>query len=83
MLPYLRVLSSFRDGVRQLAIAKQEDSLKEILKLCDRLRDEDLVLLGVALDDQEGILRRFYTRTHAKVYLQMVRPSSNSFLRRS
>ncbi|KAF8545845.1 hypothetical protein OG21DRAFT_1502143 [Imleria badia] len=36
-----------------LAIAKQEDSLKEILKLCDWLRDEDLVPLGVALDGQE------------------------------
>ncbi|KAF8550855.1 cysteinyl-tRNA synthetase [Imleria badia] len=53
LLPYLRALSSFRDGVRQLAIAKGGDSLKEILKLCDRLRDEDLVPLGVALDDQE------------------------------
>ncbi|KAF8445055.1 cysteinyl-tRNA synthetase [Boletus edulis BED1] len=53
LLPYLRALSSFRDGVRQLAIAKRDDSLKEILKLCDRLRDEDLVPLGVALDDQE------------------------------
>jgi len=53
LLPYLRALSSFRDGVRRLAIAKGDDSLKEILKLCDRLRDEDLVPLGVALDDQE------------------------------
>ncbi|KAF8835344.1 cysteinyl-tRNA synthetase [Paxillus ammoniavirescens] len=53
LMPYLRALSSFRDGVRRLAIAKGDDSLKEILKLCDRLRDEDLVPLGVALDDQE------------------------------
>ncbi|KAF9218788.1 hypothetical protein BS17DRAFT_719552 [Gyrodon lividus] len=53
LMPYLRTLSSFRDGVRRLAIAKGDDSLKEILKLCDRLRDEDLVPLGVALDDQE------------------------------
>ncbi|KAG8214271.1 putative cysteinyl-tRNA synthetase, partial [Butyriboletus roseoflavus] len=53
LLPYLRILSSFRDGVRQLTIAKGDDSLREILKLCDRLRDEDLVPLGVALDDQE------------------------------
>lgn len=36
--------------------------MKEILKLCDRLRDEDLVPLGVALDDQEGITCCFYTR---------------------
>ncbi|KAH7889094.1 tRNA synthetases class I (C) catalytic domain-containing protein [Phlebopus sp. FC_14] len=53
LMPYLRVLSSFRDGVRRLAIAKGDDSLKEILKLCDRLRDDELVPLGVALDDQE------------------------------
>ncbi|KAF9236364.1 tRNA synthetases class I (C) catalytic domain-containing protein [Melanogaster broomeanus] len=53
LMPCLRAISSFRDGVRRLAIAKEDDSLKEILKLCDRLRDDDLVPLGVALDDQE------------------------------
>ncbi|KIJ61294.1 hypothetical protein HYDPIDRAFT_96924 [Hydnomerulius pinastri MD-312] len=53
LMPYLRALSSFRDGVRRLAIDKGDDSLKEILKLCDHLRDEGLVPLGVALDDQE------------------------------
>ena len=53
-MPYLRALSSFRDGVRQIAIGKGESALKDILALCDRLRDEDLVPLGVALDDQEG-----------------------------
>ncbi|KAG0701273.1 tRNA synthetases class I (C) catalytic domain-containing protein [Suillus ampliporus] len=53
LMPYLRILSSFRDGVRQLAIAKNDNALKEILKLCDKLRDDDLVSLGVALDDQE------------------------------
>ena len=53
-MPYLRTLSSFRDGVRKTAIAKGEHALKEILALCDKLRDDDLVPLGVALDDQEG-----------------------------
>ncbi|KIK24834.1 hypothetical protein PISMIDRAFT_677956 [Pisolithus microcarpus 441] len=53
LMPYLRVLSSFRDGVRRLAIAKTEDVPKEILRLSDQLRDDDLVPLGVALDDQE------------------------------
>ncbi|KAH0828153.1 cysteine-tRNA ligase [Lanmaoa asiatica] len=65
LLPYLRALSSFRDGVRQLAIAKGDNSLKDILKLCDRLRDEDLVPLGVALDDQED----------GKALLKLVPPS--------
>ena len=53
-MPYLRTLSSFRDGVRRLAIAKGDNALKEILALSDKLRDSDLVPLGVALDDQEG-----------------------------
>lgn len=34
-------------------MAKQPHS--EFLDLTDRLRDEELVTLGVALDDQEGI----------------------------
>lgn len=54
LMPYLRTLSSFRDGVRKVAIAKGDQALKDILALSDRLRDVDLVPLGVALDDQEG-----------------------------
>ncbi|TFK53566.1 cysteinyl-tRNA synthetase [Heliocybe sulcata] len=53
LMPYLRTLSSFRDGVRRLAIAKEDGALKDILALCDKLRDADLVPLGVALDDQD------------------------------
>lgn len=53
LMPYLRALSTFRDGVRKIAIEKNETALKDILTLCDKLRDEDLVPLGVALDDQE------------------------------
>lgn len=49
--PYLAALSSFRDGVRQLARSGAPHT--ELLKLADRLRDVDLVDLGVALDDQE------------------------------
>jgi cysteinyl-tRNA synthetase len=55
-MPYIRALSTFRDGVRQAAMAKGEHALKDILALCDKLRDADLVPLGVALDDQEGVL---------------------------
>lgn len=51
-MPYLRVLSRFRDEVRRLAREKADSSA--ILALSDRLRDEDMVDLGVALDDQEG-----------------------------
>lgn len=60
-MPYLRTLSSFRDGVRGLAIGKGDTALRDILALCDRLRDIDLVPLGVALDDQEGKGPAFYT----------------------
>ncbi|PVF99365.1 cysteinyl-tRNA synthetase [Serendipita vermifera] len=51
LIPYLRALSSFRDEVRKKAKAKEPHT--EFLELTDRLRDEDLVPLGVALDDQE------------------------------
>ncbi|KAH8918331.1 cysteinyl-tRNA synthetase [Atractiella rhizophila] len=51
VLPYLRVLSSFRDEVRRLALEKKEP--KEFLLVSDKLRDEELVELGVALDDQD------------------------------
>lgn len=51
LMPYLRILSSFRDHVRQLARANAPHT--ELLKLADKLRDEDLVDLGVALEDQE------------------------------
>jgi cysteinyl-tRNA synthetase len=55
LMPYLHTLSSFRDGVRRLAMEKSDDALKDILTLCDKLRDVDLVPLGVALDDQDGM----------------------------
>lgn len=60
LMPYLRSLSSFRDGVRRLAMEKSDTALRDILALCDRLRDVDLVPLGVALDDQEGSLRSLF-----------------------
>lgn len=53
-MPYLLALSSFRDSIRRRAIAGGDGALKDILALSDHLRDEDLVSLGVALDDQEG-----------------------------
>jgi cysteinyl-tRNA synthetase len=61
-MPYLRTLSSFRDGVRSLAMTKNASAFKNILALCDKLRDVDLVPLGVALDDQEGMHILFFPR---------------------
>lgn len=52
LMPYLRTLSAFRDGVRNLAM-KSDVKVSDILALCDQLRDHEMVDLGVALDDQE------------------------------
>lgn len=57
-MPYLKALSSFRDEIRRLAITNDGGAVKGILRVCDRLRDEDLIPLGVALDDQEGMCCR-------------------------
>ncbi|PWY99745.1 cysteinyl-tRNA synthetase [Testicularia cyperi] len=51
LMPYLRALSSFRDSIRNLARSGAPAS--EYLKLSDALRDNDLVDLGVALEDTD------------------------------
>jgi hypothetical protein len=60
LMPCLEVLSNFRDTVRQLALDKNTTP-KDILRACDSLRDDALVPLGVALDDQDG---DFYLMPH-------------------
>ncbi|KAL1970895.1 hypothetical protein VTN77DRAFT_2729 [Rasamsonia byssochlamydoides] len=51
--PYANVLSDFRTKVSSL---EQSDNLgKEILSLCDRLRDVDLFDLGVYLEDRDNL----------------------------
>ncbi len=49
-MPYLRTVSRMRDELRRLA--PNSTSIKEILSLSDRIRDEDLTRLGVYLDDR-------------------------------
>ncbi|QHS75681.1 cysteine--tRNA ligase SPAR_N00820 [Saccharomyces paradoxus] len=51
-MPYVKCLSTFRDDVRSLAIKKAEP--KEFLQLTDKVRNEDLLNLNVALDDRNG-----------------------------
>jgi cysteinyl-tRNA synthetase len=54
-MPYIRLLSSFRDRVRKIAIADPKSpAAKELLALCDNLRDVELADLGVSLDDRES-----------------------------
>ncbi|XP_062326673.1 cysteine--tRNA ligase, cytoplasmic isoform X1 [Osmerus eperlanus] len=52
VMPYLEVLSHFREGVRKIA---REQKVSEVLRLCDAVRDETLPELGVRLEDHEGL----------------------------
>lgn len=51
--PYAKVLSDFKDTVSSLD--KPDTIGKEILGLCDRLRDTDLFDLGIYLEDRENL----------------------------
>ena len=52
-MPYLNILSEFRDCVRKEAkILKSTTILQE----CDKLRDDILPNVGVRLEDIEGII---------------------------
>ncbi|ORZ38834.1 tRNA synthetases class I (C) catalytic domain-domain-containing protein, partial [Catenaria anguillulae PL171] len=55
-MPYLQVLSKFRDEVRTMARSATKDagvSAKDLLQVCDSLRDVQLADLGVVLDDRD------------------------------
>ena len=52
-MPYVKVLSTFRDNVRSQLRSASFDQ-KALLALCDTLRDVDLVDLGVAVEDREN-----------------------------
>uniref|UniRef100_A0A8C3YPA6 Cysteine--tRNA ligase, cytoplasmic n=1 Tax=Catagonus wagneri TaxID=51154 RepID=A0A8C3YPA6_9CETA len=52
VMPYLQVLSEFREGVRSIA---REHRVPEALQLSDALRDDILPGLGVRLEDHEGL----------------------------
>ncbi|KAI5626208.1 cysteine--tRNA ligase, cytoplasmic [Silurus asotus] len=52
VMPYLKVLSDFREGVRKIA---REQKVTGVLQLCDTVRDDILPELGVRLEDHEGL----------------------------
>uniref|UniRef100_A0A803TC90 Cysteine--tRNA ligase, cytoplasmic n=1 Tax=Anolis carolinensis TaxID=28377 RepID=A0A803TC90_ANOCA len=52
VMPYLQILSEFREGVRQIA---REKKVFEVLQLCDSLRDDVLPEHGVRFEDHEGL----------------------------
>ncbi|XP_061671677.1 cysteine--tRNA ligase, cytoplasmic isoform X2 [Syngnathoides biaculeatus] len=52
VMPYLSVLSDFREQVRKIA---RQQKVMELLVLCDDVRDVTLPELGVRLEDHEGL----------------------------
>lgn len=49
--PVLDVFVEFRDQIRSIARTGGDNALKELLKLCDDVRDETLPPLGIRLED--------------------------------
>jgi cysteinyl-tRNA synthetase len=55
ILPYVQALSQFRDNVKHLAISnKTQPVCQELLKLSDNVRDDQLLQLGVNLEDRDS-----------------------------
>lgn len=50
-MPYLGIMAEFRDNIRNNA---RVINATDILKECDRLRDDVLPNVGVRLEDREG-----------------------------
>ncbi|KAI8447359.1 cysteinyl-tRNA synthetase [Phakopsora pachyrhizi] len=53
LLPHFKILYEFWTGLYKISESDSEKVSKDVLKLCDRLRDEQLIEVGVALDDQD------------------------------
>lgn len=74
-MPFVKVLSKFRDKIRSMSIKGDLDS-KKVLLLCDELRDIDMLELGVALDDRgsgEGALIKFLNKNEREELLRQQR----------
>jgi cysteinyl-tRNA synthetase len=50
-MPYLTIMADFRDNIRSHA---RQLKATDILRECDRLRDDILPDVGVRLEDREG-----------------------------
>uniref|UniRef100_A0A667H150 Cysteine--tRNA ligase, cytoplasmic n=1 Tax=Lynx canadensis TaxID=61383 RepID=A0A667H150_LYNCA len=82
VMPYLQVLSDFREGVRKIA---REQKVPEVLQLSDALRDDILPELGVRLEDheaeeekrkkKEGAARKKQEQEAAKLAKMKISPS--------
>lgn len=62
-MPFARVIANLRDRVRELAFAAEGETRQQLLMLSDKVRDEDCVELGVALDDRDCKSRALLLRT--------------------
>lgn len=73
-MPFVKSLSKFRDIVRETSIARGDYNI--LLEACDKLRDEDLLDLGVALDDRsdgQGALIKFLNANEKEELLKQMR----------
>ncbi|KAL5497322.1 hypothetical protein EMCRGX_G013781 [Ephydatia muelleri] len=52
VMPYVSVLSDFREKVRTIA---RDQKIHALLNECDVLRDEKLIELGVRMEDKDGL----------------------------
>lgn len=70
-MPYLGIMAEFRDVIRNNA---RTVKATEILKECDRLRDEILPNIGVRLEDREGqsLICVFYLRCVLNVNVKIL-----------
>ena len=50
-MPFVNLIAEFREDVRKIA---REEKVTRILKVCDEIRDDKLIDIGVKLEDQEG-----------------------------
>lgn len=71
LLQLLNVISTFRDQIRDSARSRSTDTSKEILQLCDFLRDTTLPDLGVLLEDKEGAGRSLIKLSTKQELLQL------------
>lgn len=65
-LPFVQVVANFRDEIRKLSRESGAVDSKQLLALCDKIRDLDLFDLGVTLDDRadgRSALIKFLTET--------------------
>lgn len=73
-MPFVKILSKFRDLVREVSIEGKDSKI--LLEKCDTVRDEDLLSLGVALDDRgdgQGALVKFLNDNEREELLKQQR----------